>query len=102
MKKRQLFLIILAFSVCVGVSLIIINKNSESIVVDDETAVQQAVKDKQTEHVFCTATTSSQCYLYRCNSGYIYAVSHPAPGSNPLRCTDGSQIERVEEVPSPN
>ncbi len=64
----------------------------------DQTSIQQAVSGKKTEEVFCSATVPSHCYLYRCNTGYLYTISVPAPGSNPLRCTDNSEIENVKEV----
>ncbi len=71
-------------------------------VTDDEIAAQQAIKMKKTEEVSCTTTFPSYCYLYRCNTGYIYGISLSMPGSNPLRCTDGSLVESVREVPPPN
>lgn len=78
------------------------NTQKSSKIIDDKTAIELATKRKQTESIFCTSTKPSNCYLYRCNTGYIYNISLPMPGGNPLSCTDGSEIERVKEVLNPN
>jgi hypothetical protein len=51
------------------------------------------------EAVFCPTTGDfNKCYVYRCNTGYIYNnIKKLAPGNNPLDCSDGSKIEEVRE-----
>lgn len=60
---------------------------------------RNSFKEKK-EAVFCPTTSASpHCYLYRCNTGYIYTnFNKISPGNNPLECSDGSEIESIKEV----
>jgi hypothetical protein len=98
MKKKWFILLILLLLLCVGVFVVIINTNKPKVLIDTETTIQQAISKKETEKVSCSSTVPTHCYLYKCNSGYIYSDPISAPGNNPLRCTDGSEIEQIRKV----
>ena len=102
MKNRWSILLILILIIGTGIYFLIIKANKTSLLIDDETAIQQGLKERKTEAVFCTSTVPSRCFLYKCSTGYIYTISLPMQGSNPLRCTDGSGIESVKEVSYPD
>jgi hypothetical protein len=97
-KVRYILLILLVVSIGVFV-FTVIDANKSPVLIDDATSIQQGLREKKTEGIFCSVTVPSHCYLYRCNTAYIYATNLPPPGSNPLKCTDGSEIESVREVP---
>jgi hypothetical protein len=83
---------------CIGIY-IIVNAGKPKVFVNTETAIQQALLKKETRRVYCTSTVPSHCYMYECNSGYIYSNPISAPGNNPFRCTDGSEVKQIRKVP---
>jgi len=60
--------------------------------------VKKVITTQEKEAVWCTTTATSQCFKYRCNSGYINYLPTPVPGSNGMYCSDGSSLEEVEEM----
>ena len=68
-----------------------------------EDMVQESIKsglsEKISEKVGCGSTNPPRCFKYKCESGYIYSEPIPPPGGLELKCTDGSVIKEIGEVP---